>query len=125
MTNQLLLDKNVVIDLVAGRERKNKIIKILGQYETAFITTNTFTTCFYILRKEGYLKEEIYDYLSVFEILEIEKSDCYSAYNLSKNIEDIEDCVELFLAKRNSCKVVTADTKMILKYGDLFQFLEV
>jgi predicted nucleic acid-binding protein len=125
MTKNLLLDKNVVIDLIQGRSRKNKILEKLVEFDTTLISINTFVTCFYVLKKVGLSKTEIYEYLNDFELLEIEKSDCHRAYNLATNIDDIEDCLELFTAKRNQCKLMTADQKMILKYSDLFDIVEV
>jgi predicted nucleic acid-binding protein len=124
MTNNILLDKSVAIDIIAGRPRKQKVLEILKDFDRFFISTNAFTTCFYVLRKD-YSKEEIYQILSKFEILEIDKNDCYLAYNLAQNIDDIEDCLELFTAKRNSCKMMTSDQKMISKYGEFFGILEV
>ena len=117
MTNNILLDKNVVLDIISGRPRRAKVLEILENYNQHFISTNTFTTCFYILRKEKLSKEQIYSYLVDFEILEIDKMDCHLAYNLAQNIDDIEDCMELFTAKRNSCKMMSSEQKMIAKYG--------
>ena len=125
MTNNILLDKNVVLDIISGRPRRAKVLEILENYNQHFISTNTFTTCFYILRKEKLSKEQIYSYLVDFEILEIDKMDCHLAYNLAQNIDDIEDCMELFTAKRNSCKMMSSDQKMIAKYGEYFGIVEV
>lgn len=124
MINRILLDKNIAIDLISGRPRKNKIIETLNNFDQLNISTNTFTTCFYVLRKE-YSKEEIYDHLSKFEILEINKTDCNLAYSLAKNINDIEDCLEIFTAKRNDCQILTADKNMEAKYGGFFEMIVV
>jgi predicted nucleic acid-binding protein len=123
--NSILLDKNVALDIISGRPRRPKILEMLKNYDCHFISTNTFTTCFYVLRREKLSKEQIYSYLMDFEILEIDKNDCYLAYNLAQNIEDIEDCLELFTAKRNSCKMMTSDQKMTAKYNKLFQMIEI
>jgi predicted nucleic acid-binding protein len=125
MTNNILLDKNVVLDIISGRPRRAKVLEMLKIFNRLFISTNTFTTCFYILRKEKLSKEQIYSYLVDFEILEIDKMDCHLAYNLAQNIDDIEDCMELFTAKRNSCKMMSSDQKMIAKYGEYFGIVEV
>jgi len=125
MNSGLLLDKNIVIDLILGRDRENQNISIISQYENTFITTNTFVTCFYILRKSSLTKEKIYLDLTQFEILEIDKSDCHLAYDIAQNIDDIEDCLELLTAKRNKAKMLTADHKMAFKYSELFNIVVV
>lgn len=76
--------------------RETKVNEFLSQFDQVFISTNTFVTCFYVLRKSQLSKEQIYLDLSKFEILEIDKNDCHLAYNLAQNIDDIEDCPELF-----------------------------
>ncbi len=127
MANNILLDKNIVLDLLLGRsgERENRINQLLSTFDEACITTNTFVTCFYVMRKSQISKEKIYQDLTKFEILEIDKMDCHLAYNLAQNIDDIEDCMELFTAKRNSCKMMSSDQKMIANYGEYFGIVEV
>jgi len=125
MKNSILLDKNIAIDIISGRERRDSILEIIKNYDQQFISTHTFTTCFYILRKHGMSKEQIYSYLIDFELLEINQNDCHLAFNLAQNIDDIEDCLELCTAKRNKLKTITADKKMAFKYGDLFSIIQV
>jgi predicted nucleic acid-binding protein len=126
MTNKsVLLDKNIVIDLILGRARQSKISSILNQFDKILISTNTFTTCFYILRKSEMSKEQIYSDLTQFELVEIDKADCHLAYDLAQNIDDIEDCLELYTAKRNKSKLITADRKMIFKYSNLVEMIEI
>ncbi len=125
MINKLLLDKNIILDMVLGRGRKSAILEVIKNFDQHFISTHTFTTCFYILRRENFSKEEIYSYLTDFNLLEIDKNDCHLAFNLAKNIDDIEDCLELYTAKRNKAKVITADQKMVLEYGNTFDMINV
>jgi hypothetical protein len=54
---------------------------------------------------------------------EINPADCHLAFNLAKNIDDIEHCIELCVAKRNKAKVLSADIKMEFKYKDLFDIV--
>jgi hypothetical protein len=70
-------------------------------------------------------KEQIYNHLTDFELLEIDKTDCHLAYDIAQNIDDIEDCLELCTAKRNKVKMITADQKMAFKYGGLFGIVAV
>lgn len=125
MSNSVVLDKNIVLDIISGRSRRPEILEILKNYDTYYISTHTFATCFYILRKQNLSKQEIYNYLVDFEMLPVNVIDCHLAYNLAKNIDDIEDCLELFTSKRNQAKMITADKAMVLKYGDFFDILEV
>jgi predicted nucleic acid-binding protein len=117
MTNKILLDKNIVLDLVLGRQRSPKIIEILYNFDQIFISTHTFATCFYILRK-SYSKEEVYFHLSKFELLEIDKNDCHLAFSMAQNLDDIEDCLEICTAQRNNAKILTADQKMVKEYNN-------
>jgi hypothetical protein len=96
---------------------------ISHNYDKLYISTHTFSTVFYILRKSTLSKEKIYNDLSDFELLDIDKTDCHLAYNAAKNIDDIEDCLELFSAKRNKLKTITADQKMALNYGNQFKII--
>ena len=57
--------------------------------------------------------------------MEIDKIDCHLSYNLAINTDDIEDCLELLTAKRNHCKIITADKKMVAKYGNGFDVVVV
>lgn len=123
MNNSLLLDKNIILDIILGRDRRSDVLNVLKNYDQTFISTHTFTTCFYILRKQSLSKEQIYSHLIDFEILEIDKNDCHLAYDLAQSIDDIEDCLELFTAKRNRAKIITADQKMVAKYGDFFDIV--
>jgi len=124
MKNSILLDKNIVIDLIAGRPRRSKIVELLKNYNKLLISTHCFTTCFYILRKE-LPKEKLYLYLSKFELVGIDPSDCHLAFSIAQSTDDLEDCLELFTAKRNQAAVITADQHMIAKYGDLFELVGV
>jgi len=125
MTDKILLDKNIIIDLISGRERRSKILEILKNSDKRFISTHTFTTCFYILRKEKLSKEKIYSYLSDFELLEINKIDCHLAFGIAKNLDDIEDCLEICTAKRNKVKILTADQKMAQEYSNFADIIVV
>lgn len=123
MKDRLLLDKNILLDVILGRERQEKIKSLIVEFEEIFITTHTFATCFYTLRKSQITKEEIYQDLNNFELLEIDKIDCHLAFNIAKNLDDIEDCLELCTAKRNKAKTITADQKLVYNYQDLFDLV--
>lgn len=125
MNNNIVLDKNIVLDIISGRSRRSAVLEILKNYDTHYISTHTFATCFYILRKQNLSKYEIYNHLVDFEIIEIHVNDCHLAYDIAQNIDDIEDCLELLTAKRNKAKIITADHKMAFKYGDLFSIVVV
>jgi predicted nucleic acid-binding protein len=125
MIKKILLDKNVVIDLIAARFRKDIVLKKLEDFDSYFISTNTFVTCFYILRKEDQSKEDIYQNLSKFQLLEIDKRDCHLAFDMARHSDDIEDCLELLTAKRNSAKFITSDKKLIQTHQNSFEIVEV
>jgi predicted nucleic acid-binding protein len=60
MTNKVLLDKNIIVDIIAARPRRNKVLELFDNFDEFYISINTFTTCFYILKKDNFSKEEIY-----------------------------------------------------------------
>jgi predicted nucleic acid-binding protein len=119
-TNSLvLLDTNIVLDLALYRSRSLQIEKIISNPENIFcVSTSTFLTCFYILRKDQFTKEEIFGILSQFKILTITEKDCIYGFSMARNSQDVEDCSEIALAIRKNCKCfVTADFELFNNYN--------
>jgi predicted nucleic acid-binding protein len=113
-----LLDVNIIIDIAESRNRVDDTLKIINGFGHLLISTNTFTTAFYLLRKIVE-KDEIYKLLNEFELLEITPYDCHNGFTFAKSTDDVEDCVEISLAIRNKIPFITADKKLVKRYGDL------
>jgi predicted nucleic acid-binding protein len=118
--SKALLDKSTVLDLVLARPRKKRILSLLQNYDQIAITTHTFATLFYILRKFDLDKTQIYSYLNEFVLLQIDVNDCLLSYDLAQNADDVEDCLELFASKRGNYDFVTADKYLAKKYAGDF-----
>jgi predicted nucleic acid-binding protein len=117
MRDKCLLDKNIVMDLIENRPRLD-IIKpeVFGFYDEFYISSSTFLTIFYISRKLKMSKEEIFKELENFQILDVTKNHCIDGYNMSVHADDVEDCVEIAIAKENNLVFVTADLELTEKY---------
>ena len=100
------------------------ILDILKKFNFHFISINTFVTAFYVLRKSKMTKEQIYADLNDFQLLEIDKRDCHLAFDMARHSDDIEDCLELLTAKRNSAKFITSDKKLIQIHQNSFEIIE-
>ena len=87
------------------------------------ISASTFLTIFYIARKLAKTKEEVFSELTKFEILEVTKINCLEGYKLAYNFDDVEDCVELSLAKQNKLSFITADQTLSQKYSRFCQII--
>ncbi len=119
MKNSILLDKNIIVDIIQKRSRYHNILNFFNFEEANLaISTSSFLTLFYTLRKEKFQKEEIYNFLGEFETLDITKLDCMIGYDMAKNSDDVEDCAEIALAIRKNCKYfVTADFELFENYN--------
>jgi predicted nucleic-acid-binding protein len=123
--NGILIDKNILFSIILAREDRDQILDILKQFDFHFISTNTFVTAFYVLRKSEMTKKEIYQDLCDFQIVEIHKNDCFTAFDMASRSDDIEDCLELLTAKRNFAKFITSDKKLISEYINVFDIIQV
>ncbi len=117
MKNSCLLDKNVVLDILEKRTRFDSVLEVLAKYQNLYISSNCFLTIFYFAKKIGRTKQDIFLQLQNFQILEIGQLECYQAVDLSKNIDDVEDCCELILAKKFKFDLITADKEFVEKYS--------
>ena len=63
--NRCLLDTNIIMDKILNRKRATIFdTEFVFKYSEFFISAKTFSTCFYLLRKQGMSKTEIYNDLT-------------------------------------------------------------
>ena len=98
---RVLVDTNVIIDALAGREpyysNADKIIKLCADKRiTGYMAAHTIPDIFYILRKDWTENERRELLLSLCDILFIEKVDSGKIISALKNnkFRDMEDCLQ-------------------------------
>jgi predicted nucleic acid-binding protein len=117
LNQNCLLDTNIVFDIALQRARFTNLSKILESCQNLYISTNTFANSFYILPKTGLAKDLIAGLLLNYKILPFSELHCFSASNRAKKSEDVEDCMELELAKEHKLALITADKEFVNKYN--------
>lgn len=111
-----LIDLNIILDLFAKRERFDKIVPTLQEYNNHYITTTTFSTLFYLLRKTQRNPEDIIQFVLKFKLVSILPKSCFIATSKAEHLDDIEDCCEMLTAKENNLVFITADKILKSKY---------
>ena len=116
---RILLDTNIIIDALTGREPWNKeaeqiFLMAANQIADMYITASSATDIFYILRKHLHNTEESKQVMSklydLFGILNVTGKDCVDA--LASTIKDYEDAVLENVAKTNDIDyIVTRNIK--------------
>lgn len=115
----VLIDTNVILDAVTGREPYNEHAEKLLLFITedklkAFITASSVTDIYYLLNKYLHNKEQAQQVLiklfSEFEIIDVTRGDCEKAFNLTMN--DFEDALLATCAKRKKLDfIITRNLK--------------
>ena len=115
----VLIDTNVILDAVTGREPYNEHAEKLLLFITedklkAFITASSVTDIYYLLNKYLHNKEQAKQVLiklfSEFEIIDVTRRDCEKAFNLIMN--DFEDALLATCAKRKKLDyIITRNLK--------------
>ncbi|MBR4005430.1 MAG: PIN domain-containing protein [Treponema sp.] len=109
---KVLVDTNVIIDIINKREEF--VDASFGAVQSAFkgcttcVSTTTVTDTLYITRKtypnSESQKKLLSDFFSKFKILPVSKKEIKQAFNSPMN--DFEDAVQAFSAKRAGVKVI-------------------
>ena len=116
---KVLVDTNVVMDALLGREPyfedSNRVLQICGDKKVeGYLAAHTITNLFYYLRKH-YQNEDCRDILlNLFEIFEIEQIDSAKLKTAleNKDFKDFEDCLQMECACANDAKyIVTRNGK--------------
>ena len=116
---KILVDTNIIIDALAGREpfreSAEQIFMIAAnQIEDMYITANSATDIYYLIRKHLHNAEQAKHTMSklyqLFCILDVTANDCQDALLL--DIKDYEDAVVSCCAKRSQMDyIVTRNIK--------------
>ena len=109
---KVLVDTNVIIDIINKREEI--VDASFGAVQSSFkgcttcVSTTTVTDTLYITRKmypySESQKKLLSDFFSKFKILPVSKKEIKQAFNSPMN--DFEDAVQAFSAKRAGVKVI-------------------
>lgn len=116
---KVLLDTNIIIDAVTGREPWNKeaeqiFILSANRFIDSYITSSSVTDIYYLIRKHlhdiGEAKKVMGKIFSLFTIAEVTSVDCIDALQL--DIKDYEDAVVANCASRNDIEyIITRNVK--------------
>ena len=105
---KILVDTNVIIDALTGREpfreaAEQIFILAANQIEDMFITASSATDIYYLTRKHLHdtdqAKNTMAKLYELFHILDVTSNDCQEA--LSSRVKDYEDAVIASCAYRN------------------------
>lgn len=105
---KILVDTNIIIDALTGREpfretAEQIFILAANQIEDMFITASSATDIYYLTRKHLHNAEQAKNTISklyeLFSIIDVTASDCQEA--LSSEVKDYEDAVVAGCANRN------------------------
>ena len=111
-----LIDTNVVLDALAGREpfraeAERMFILAAEEKFQGFITANSISDIYYLCRKnasEAAAREALRNLLQVFAVVDISGKDCESA--LESAIDDFEDAlVAVCASKIDADYIITRD----------------
>jgi predicted nucleic acid-binding protein len=101
----LVLDTNIVVDVLSGRDGGEASLSVIKLCEIGaakgFITTTTVTDVVYILRtyiKDGSIPDSVEKMLSILDLAEVSKEDIKNAFH--HEMADYEDAVLALCAKR-------------------------
>jgi len=116
---KILIDTNIIIDALANRANfaesaKALILSIANNKAKGYITTNTVTDIYYLLRKHysdsETARKQLETLFTIVDILEISKEDCKKAVRFP--MSDFEDAILACCAERCSIDfIATRNTK--------------
>ncbi len=116
---KLLVDTNVIIDALTGREpfreaAEQIMLLAANQIEDMYITAGSVTDIYYLVRKHLHNTEQAKNAMTklyqLFGILDVTADDCQNA--LLSDIKDYEDAVISCCAKRSKMDyIVTRNIK--------------
>ncbi|MDE6639758.1 MAG: PIN domain-containing protein [Acetatifactor sp.] len=105
---KILVDTNIIIDAMTGREPFREVAEQIfmlaaNQIEEMYITASSATDIYYLVRKHlrntDQAKNTMSKLYELFHILDVTSGDCQEA--LSSEVKDYEDAVVANCAKRN------------------------
>lgn len=116
---KILMDTNIIIDALTGREpfresAEQIFMLAANMIEDMYITANSATDIYYLIRKHLHNTEQVKSTMSklyqLFGILDVTAKDCQDA--LLSDTKDYEDAVISCCAKRNHMDyIVTRNIK--------------
>jgi len=119
---KLLIDNNIVIDVFQDREPfseyATKILKLIesGDFE-GFITANSITDIFYVLKRSIKDKNKVYNYikllLEILTIIDLNSEDIFKALDSESN--DFEDQLIAVCAYKESIDFIITRNKKDFK----------
>ncbi len=122
---KVLIDTNIIIDALTGREpfreaAEKIFILAANQIEELYITANSVTDIYYLIRKHLHDSEQTKHTMAklfeLFYILDVTSEDCQKA--LWIDIKDYEDAVISVCANRNHIDYIITRNIKDYKYSN-------
>ena len=115
---KIFLDTNILLEIILDREKKALCISHLRESNSSlYISTLSVYIVYYVASKFLSKKEQIFEYLDQFNILDFSLVD----YEIAKKIlkgSDFEDSLQIACALRNKCQeFITLDKKLEKLYS--------
>jgi len=106
---KLLIDTNVILDALMNRgtwasSAHSLLVKIAEETVEGYVTANTITDLYYLLRKyfqdKSKAKQVLMDLTESIKILDVNSKDCERAFTL--DVSDFEDALIISCAVRHN-----------------------
>ncbi|MDR2834061.1 MAG: PIN domain-containing protein [Streptococcaceae bacterium] len=113
MTNNILVDTNIWLDIILKREgfyekSLNSIETLISRGFNIFLTATTITDIYYIakrqLKDEQFVKNTIRDLIKSFQIIPVDKERLTQALFLA--VEDFEDSIQVSAGFSMRCEYI-------------------
>lgn len=125
MIIKAFIDSDIVLDVGTGRspffDNSKTVLNIIeANYSAGFISANSVTNIYYILRKistSEKTKKFIKNLLSYLNIIEINQKTIFDA--LSSEMKDFEDAVQLSCANFQKCECIVTRNLDDYKYSNI------
>ena len=122
---KIVIDNNIVLDALLGRhpyyEAAEKILLACVETHEGYLSANSLTDIFYVLRKltnAPSAKAAIRKLMELLHIISVNEEDCINAMELP--IDDFEDALVIICGKNAAAEyIVTRDEKFLSVESDV------
>lgn len=113
----ICIDTNLLIDILGGRPRSDKVREIISANYTC-VSPHSVVTAYYHTKKYGEFDNQTFqEYVDQFKILTISAKTLSIAYDLAGKSNDLEDAIQIAACKQAKIETfVTADKEIAKLY---------
>ena len=120
----IFLDTNILVDLIDGRGRQEKVLKYLSGKPIVASSILSISTAFYITQKSsGFTALDMSKFTRKLKVIDAGKDVLERAYMICAD-KDLEDAIQIATAIAGGAEVfITADKKLLQNYGHLLDIV--